>query len=239
MLADYKEEQIRCSGRLGNYLTLFLRVQHEIINQTHKISLRLRISREKDISDEDMNRLIELKENQVTVRLRAADKVLAKKSMPIDFMLDNNTNILLLEYEYEINNEQTLIMYYFGDIIIDNDDSKYLTNTSIKTDLVLTPIVIKKLFIDLICSELKKYSGSREQGKKPEDLIYYHHDFSIDTTIEPDFLELKINEGPWDRIDYKTFDLPIADYLRYIQVRGKKDNYYSYSNVIRLEPETI
>ncbi len=239
MLADYKEEQIKCSGRLGNYLTLFLRVQHKIIDKTHKISLRLRISREKDILDEDMNRLIELKENQVTVRLRAADKVLAKKSVPIDFTLDNTTNILLLEYEYEITNEQTLIMYYFGDIIIDNDDSNYLTNTTIKTDLVLTPVVIEKLFIDLNCSELKKYSGSRESGKKPEDLIYYHYDLSINTTIEPDFLELKINENNWTRINYRNFDLPIADYLRYVQVRGKKDNYYSYSNVIRLEPETI
>jgi len=235
MLIDYIEDKIKCNGKLGSYLTLYLRIQHKIVDGTHKISLRLRISREKDMSNEDINRLIELKENQVTVRLRVADKVLIKKSVPIDFISDNINNILLLEYEYEINNEETLIMYYFGDIIIDNDNSKYLTDTTIKSSLVLTPISVEKLFIDLTCSELKKYSGS----KKSEDLIYYHYDIYINTSIKPDFLEYKINQDPWTKLTFDTLTVVPKDYIQYIQVRGKKDNYYSYSNVIRLEPETI
>ena len=228
MLADYKEESIKCNGRLGQYFTLYLRVQHKIIEANHKIFLRLRITRERDVSDEDINKLVELKENQVTVQLRAADKVLSKKSISLDFMSDLSNNIVLLEYEYEINNEQTLTMLYFGDIIISNDKSDYLTNTTIKSSLVLIPIKQDRLFIDLIKLKSKKLI---------DNLPCYN--ISISTTIKPDFLEYKINQDSWIKLNDISFDVPIENYLKYIQVRGKKNNEYTYSNVIRIDPEVI
>ena len=130
-------------------------------------------------------------------------------------------------------------MNYYGDIIIDNDESGYLTSTTIKSDLVLIPVKGEKLFIDITKSDLIKYAETREAGKKPEDLIYYHYNITVNTTIEPDFLEYKINEEPWTKLEDKAFDLPIENYLRYVQVRGKKDNRYSYSNVIRMNQETL
>lgn len=223
MLVDYKEDKIKCSGRLGQYLTLYLRIKHEIINKSHKISLRLRIERTKDILNEDINRLIELKENQVTSRIRITDKVLVKKSLPIDFTLDDNINIVLLEYEYEINNEQTLLMNYYGDIIIDNDKSEFLTDATIKSSIILTPINDKKLFIEISKS----------------DLIFDEYTINIKSNIEPDYYQLKINEDDWIKIKDTSFKLQATNYFRYIQVRGKKDNYYSYSNVIRINPDYI
>ena len=223
MLIDYKEDKLKCSGRLGQYLTLYLRIKHEIINKSHKISLRLRIERTKDILNEDINRLIELKENQVTSRIRIADKVLVKKSLPIDFTLDDNINIVLLEYEYEINNEQTLLMNYYGDIIIDNDKSEFLTDATIKSSIILTPINDKKLFIEISKS----------------DLILNQYTIDIKSNIEPDYYQLKINENDWIKIKDISFKLQATNYFRYIQVRGKKDNYYSYSNVIRINPDYI
>ncbi len=240
MLVDYKEESIKCSGKLSQYLTLFLRINHEIIKDKHKISLRLRITRNKNVLDSDMNRLVNLKENQVTAQIRVADKVLIKKSVPIDFMSDNINNITLVEYQYEISNEQTLLMNYYGDLIINNDKSEYLKNTTIKSNLILTPIKNNKLFIELTKSELLKHPEVVERGYNKEDLIYYHYNLYIKNTITPDFLEIKINSNDWEKIELdKTniYQIPAVNYKRYIQIRGKKDNYYSYSNIIKIDAD--
>lgn len=242
MLVDFKEDKIKCSGKLSNYLTLYLRVKHEIINDLHKISLRLRIVRDIDVFNQDMNKLIELKENQVTAQLRILDKVLIKKHLPISFMNDSVTSITLLEYEYEIGNEQTLIMNYYGDLIIDNDNSEYLKNTTIKSDLLLTPVKNKKLFIELTKSELLKHPDKSDKWHNREDIIYYHYDLYLRNTIKPDFIEIKINDNKWEKIeleDNNIYQIPAVNYIRYIQFRGKKDNYYSYSNTIKIEADNI
>lgn len=242
MLVDYKEDKIKCSGKLSEYLTLYLRIKHEIINDTHKISLRLRIARDINIFNPDMNKLVELKENQVTVQLRILDKVLIKKHVPIDFMTNNITNISLLEYEYEISNEQTLIMNYYGDLIIDNDKSDYLKSTTIKSDLLLIPVKNKKLFIEVTKSDLLKHPDTVDKYHNREDIIYYHYDIYFKNTIKPDFIEVKINDDSWKKIELSTnniYQIPAVNYLRYIQFRGKKDNYYSYSNTIKIEADNI
>lgn len=222
MLVDHIENNIYCNGKLGNFFNLLLRISHEEINNTHKISLKLKLSKTKNISNSDLDTNIKLTENQVTARLRVADKVLIKKSLPIDFSSDLTTNINLLEYEYEINNEQPLIMNYYGDIIIDNDESNYITTTSIKSDLFLKSLKQDKLFIDLI--NLNK-------------IEYNSNSFSVNTTVTPDFLEYKVNSDKWIKFMNNSFFVPISNKPQIIQVRGKKDDYYSYSNSIRIDPD--
>ena len=114
-------------------------------------------------------------------------------------------------------------MNYYGDIIIDNDKSEFLTDATIKSSIILTPINDKKLFIEISKS----------------DLILNQYTIDIKSNIEPDYYQLKINENDWIKIKDISFKLQATNYFRYIQVRGKKDNYYSYSNVIRINPDYI
>ena len=220
MLVDYIENNIQCNGKLRDYYSLHLKVSNEEIGEVHKIGLRLKLVRNKPVYNTDIDTSIKLLENQVTVRLRAADKVLVKKSIPIDFSSDLTSSIVLLDYSYEISNEQPMIMNYYGDIIIDNDDSNYLMSSSLRADLFLKPLKNPRLFIDLDIESTDKKN------------IY----FRVSHNTEADFFEFKIGELSWIKLDSNHFILPHLDTVQYVQARGKKDDYYSYSNTIKIGP---
>ena len=217
MLADYIEEEINCNGKLGSFYKLYLRINHSIVNGVHNIKLRLRIGRIKNVSFPDLNTDIVLKENQVTAVLRVSDRVLIKKPIALNFS-GNISNITLLEYEYEINNEQPLVMNYCGDLLL-SDDSEYLEDTSIKSTLFLKSMKETKLFIDVSTKETPK-----------------EVDFLLSTNVEPDFIECKLDTASWNRLPGTIRKVLKTESEQIIQFRGKFDNKYSYSQAFRVSP---
>ena len=137
-----------------------------------------------------------------------------QKALDLDF---KNYNQAMIEYSYKITNENVLTSNIKG-VIEFTDDSNYLSETEIEDRLVLKPLKDNKLFIDIV-------------GINRPDTIQV----LINTTIKPDYLQYKTESFDWRKTEENQFYISKLEKVnQYIQVRGRKDDYFSYSNVIKV-----
>lgn len=215
---ELEEKSIVMNGRLGEYFKLYLRTKVSKDDLYNHLSIRARIVKDKDnIPYKLIDETKFLIEN-ATIYIKIKGDVVLKKSIDLDFI--NLDNIVLGIYNTNILNRELLNLDISAELVI-NDKSNYLTSTEMKSIAILTPIVEERLFIDLDMTE------------KPSTLY-----FTVKTTITPDFIEYKVNDLYWKPLTADYFEIGKIGKNQYIQVRGKKNNYYSYSNVIKFIEET-
>ena len=213
-MPDIKEIKVAMNGKLGKYYNLYLRTKTEKDDLYNHLSIRARIVKEKDtIPYELVNENNFLIEN-ATIYIKIKDDVVLKKNLSLDFI--NLDNIVLGIFNTDIVNKSLLTLNIEAELVID-DRKEYLTTSKINTNVTLLPIVEERLFIDLF-----------QEGKDKEYLY-----FSVQPTITPDFMEYKVNDSNWIKLDDNSFKIDRTYKNTYTQVRGKKNNYYSYSNVIK------
>ena len=212
-MPDIKETSIVMNGKLGKYFNLYIRTKVEKDDLYNHLSIRARIVKEKNtIPYELVNETNFLIEN-ATIYIKIKDDIVLKKNLVLDFI--NLDNIILGNFNTDVLNRELLTLEVKAELVID-DKKEYLTSTNINSAITLLPIVDERLFIDLSMEE--------------SDTILQ---FTVRPSIVPDFMEYKVNDLDWIKLDSNYFEVSKIGKNQYIQVRGKKNSYYSYSNVIK------
>lgn len=199
---------VKCNGKLGNSYQLYIKHDIQTIDNTNYLDLIFGI----DLLDSSNK--ISLNKNKSVLRLLIDNKEVKRYDMYLDFNKTTKINIL---HTYRANNIDTKILQISG-ILEVFDDSEYLENTSLSFGLSLPKIQKDKYSIKLSNVESNKESI-----------------FTIITNNNFDFIEKKVDINPWEKTA-NTFQVEKTERIQYIQVRGKKDSNYYYSNVIRLNP---
>lgn len=210
-MANINEKQIEMSGRLGQYYALNIRTKVEKEDLSNNLDIRARLIKSPEIinPEDEKNILIE----GAVLRLYINDTPVYKTTVDLDFI--HNDNIVLGNYNVDINSKETLNLKIRAELIVE-DKSKYLQTTGLGTVVTIAPILEDRLYIDIDMTE------------KPNTLY-----FTVLPTIKADRLEYKVNELDWKELDANYFEIAKIGKNQYVQVRGKKNNYYSYSNVIK------
>ena len=139
----------------------------------------------------------------------------------IDINFTNKNNLLLYTYKKDIYNKETVISNI--KIVLEvNEESNYLETSEIKQNFIIPPMKEDKLFIDLAHTIRN-------------NTIYCLASFNIN----PDLLEYKVNQNDWTKLDIENpnFSFEKDGTNQYAQVRGKLNNYYSYSNTVKIYKE--
>lgn len=209
-MGEYQTKTINCNGRLSKSYKVELRTKIDKDELEYSINIRLRLIK----VDSNENSIIQLLKKQTLFSIYIDNERVEQKVLDLDFKTYSQA---MIEYSFKISNEDVLSFNIKGEIEF-TDNSNYLSNTEITDRLVLKPLKDNKLFITI--------SGI----ERPEVIQVL-----INTTIEPDYLQYKTESTGWKKINNNIFHIPKLEILnQYIQVRGKKDYYFSYSNVIKL-----
>lgn len=193
----------------GESYKLELRVKTDKQEDKVIVSVRLRLLRD----DYKQDSIIQLLHKETCLSILFDNEVVEKKYVDLDFKTYNQ---VMIEYKYESHNEDVISTIIKGKLEV-NDPSEYLTDTEIESYLVIPSLKPEPLFIDLT-------------GERADSCIHYY----IAYNIEPDYIQYKTNNQDWTLLDGTNFDLPQVLGNQYIQVRGKKDDYFSYSNTIKV-----
>lgn len=193
----------------GESYKLELRVKTDKREDKVVVSVRLRLLRD----DYKQDSIIQLLHKETCLSILFDNEVVEKKYVDLDFKTYNQ---VMIEYKYESHNEDVISTIIKGKLEV-NDPSEYLTDTEIESYLVIPSLKPEPLFIDLT-------------GERADSYIHYY----IAYNIEPDYIQYKTNNQDWTLLDSTNFDLPQVLGNQYIQVRGKKDDYFSYSNTIKV-----
>ncbi len=193
----------------GESYKLELRVKTDKQEDKVIVSVRLRLLRD----DYKQDSIIQLLHKETCLSILFDNEVVEKKYVDLDFKTYNQ---VMIEYKYESHNEDVISTIIKGKLEV-NDPSEYLTDTEIESYLVIPSLKPEPLFIDLT-------------GERADSCIHYY----IAYNIEPDYIQYKTNNQDWTLLDSTNFDLPQVSGNQYIQVRGKKDDYFSYSNTIKV-----
>lgn len=177
--------------------------------QENKVLVSVRLKLIKDDNKQDS--IIQFIHKEACLSILFDNEVVEKKYLDLDFKTYNQ---VMIEYKYESYNEDVLSSHIKGRLEI-NDESNYLIDTEIESRLIIPSLKPDPLFITLT-------------GENLNNTINCH----IVYNIEPDYMQYKTNNQDWTLLDSNNFSVPIVPINQYIQVRGKKDNYFSYSNTI-------
>lgn len=211
MIANIKDVSTSLQGRLGQYFNMNLKVNHEPTDLAN--ILRIRVDLEKLHMPAEIEDNVTLIRDLATLMFIINGEVLHKIPVILDF---TNSTVISNMYTIEMTNLEA--SRFNLEICLDIDSkSNYITKTSLRNTFIVPPLKEDKLFIDL-------------EYKDSTDKIFC----SIYTTIEPDFLEIKDTTHDWEKITTKNPIVQKSGNHQYIQVRGKKNGYYSYSNVIKI-----
>ena len=204
-----------CNGRLTKSYKLELRTKVDKDELEYSINIRLRLIK----VDSDENSIIQLLKKQTLLSIYIDNERVEQKAVDLDF---KNYNQVMTDYTYKISNENVLTSNIKG-VLEFIDDSNYLEKTEIEDRLVLKPLKENKLFIDIT-------------GINRLDNIQV----LISTTVEPDYLQYKTESSDWKKVSTTPLYIPKLEGInQYIQVRGKKNDYFSYSNVIKIVNDKI
>lgn len=200
-----------CNGRLTKSYKLELRTRIDQDDLEYSINIRFRLMK----IDSKEDSIIQLLHKQTLLSIYIDNEKVEQKAVDLDF---KNYNQIMTEYSFKLTNKETTTFNIKG-IIEFTDDSNYLSNTELEDRLVLKPLKENKLFLDIT-------------GTDKGSLIY----ITVNTTTEPDYLQYKTNNKDWTKIKENIFNISkdLENKNQYIQVRGKKDDYFSYSNVIKI-----
>lgn len=200
----------QCNGRLKKSYKLELRTRIDKDELEYSINIRFRLMK----IDSDEDSIIQLLKKQTLFSIYIDNERVEQKALDLDF---KSYNQAMIEYSYKITNEDVLTSTIKG-VIEFTDDSSYLSETEIEDRLVLRPLKDNKLFIDIIGLD------------RPDNIQVL-----INTTVSPDYLQYKTESFDWRKIEKNQFYIPkLKKGNQYIQVRGKKDDYFSYSNTIKV-----
>lgn len=180
------EREIPVSGRLHNHYTLKLTTrQEDSIDNRDSLVVRLKI-----VHDKDKGSKVELIKNRVTTKLYINNILMHKESTYLDTTVENE--IQLLNYKEDILVTQPLLLNIKAVLEVD-DESAFIETTEITDAFILRARQNSKLFIDL-------------DYRESTTLIFC----TVETTLEPDFLEYKTNLQDWTRLPDKTQNFSIV-----------------------------
>lgn len=209
-MGELQTKTKQCNGRLSKSYKLELRTRIDKDELEYSINIRLRLMK----IDSNEDSIIQLLKKQTLFSIYIDNERVEQKALDLDF---KNYNQAMIEYSYKITNENVLTSNIKG-VIEFTDDSNYLSETEIEDRLVLKPLKDNKLFIDIV-------------GINRPDTIQV----LINTTIKPDYLQYKTESFDWRKTEENQFYISKLEKVnQYIQVRGRKDDYFSYSNVIKV-----
>ena len=198
------------NGKLGAYFNLALKPKITKVDDHNVVEVRLRLIK-LNMPDVLLDKVV----RTLNVKLKINDDVKLSNSVKLDLnqLIDN---IILLKYKIELYNQEPIKYNVNAEIKIE-DESGLLEDTSFNINIIIRPVEDRKLFVDLVGTEF------------PDKIIC-----SVVTTIAPDFLEYKMNDLDWTKLNGTSFSIDRLDKNQFIQVRGKKNNYFSYSNVLKI-----
>jgi len=150
---------------------------------------------------------------EVIFKLKVNNRVILFESREIDLKYFNNSIAINVPFEIDpigSNNLDIKASLY----VCSNQDSNYIGSSFIDERVFISNESNPKYTILLDRDELN---------------------FSILTLNDFDFIEYKLNDNFWKKLPNKKFSLLDEDLKNknYIQVRGKAENNYYYSNVIK------
>ena len=209
-MGEIKTKTKHCNGRLTKSYKLELRIKVDKDELEYSINIRLRLMKVDDKEDS----IIQLLKKQTLLSIYIDNERVEQKAVDLDF---KSYNQVMTEYSYKISNSDVLVSNIKG-VLEFIDDSNYLSETEIEDRLILKSLKENKLFIDI-------------KGIDRPEMVQV----LINTTIEPDYLQFKTESSDWKKIiEIPFFIQKNLKINQYIQVRGRKDDYFSYSNVIKI-----
>lgn len=203
-----KETITKCKGKLGESYNLVLNHFITMEDKLPILQIKIRLNKNMDVIPVVFN------EKPSTIRLLINNMPVAKENVYLDFT--NKDSITLLSYQKRCTNKDTELLQVEAELLIE-DDSEYLTNTKINTGIVVSGLLEPKLVINL--------NSVIQNNKVICNPI---------TNIVPDFLQYKIDENPWTKLESDNFTFKRTNKNQYVQVRGKYNGVYSYSNNIKI-----
>lgn len=206
-------ETIKCNGRLGEHFTLGVTtsVYDEEIYGRKGIKIKVHLKH-----DEHKEPDVQLFKGEASVKLRINDIPVAKDTVYIDTVKSDDTGLLTyITHIAQSDKAQALTIEAYLDV---DSESEYITNTTVRDKIKIPAISSDRLYLTLTLRE--------------SDEIAY---CSISTNTKYDFLEYKIDDTKWVKLEDTTqFSFKKSGKNQYIQARGKRDDYYSFSNVERI-----
>ena len=144
-------------------------------------------------------------------KLKVNDTLIFFKSVEVDLKYFTYPIAFLIPYKF---NKSKIMNISTALYVCSIRDSNYIGSSFINEKIYIPEKEEEKYFISL-----------------DRDIL---DNFVISTLTDFDFYEYKLNDNGWKKVNSKTFTL--SETLKtknYIQVRGKKENVYFYSNVIK------
>lgn len=185
-MANIKENTVSVNGRLKEHYTLKLTMkQEDSIDCRDSLVIRLKLTHDKDKGSR-----IELIKKEGVAKLYINNSLVLKQNVDIDTKV--NDEILLLNYKEDLLVTDPLLLNVKAVLEV-NDDSEFITTTEVEDSFILKAKQEQKLFIDL-------------DYRESTTLIFC----TVETTLEPDFLEYKTNFKDWTRLPDKTQNFSIV-----------------------------
>ena len=198
-MANIKENVVSVNGRLKEHYTLKLTMkQEDSIDNRDSLVIRLKL-----VHDKDKGSKVELIKKEVVAKLYINNSLVLKQNIDIDTKV--NDEIPLINYKEDLLVTDPLLLNIRAVLEV-NDDSEFLTTTEIEDSFILKAKQEQKLFIDL-------------DYRESTTLIFC----TIETTLEPEFLEYKTNFKDWTRLPDKTQNFSIVkNRTRYLGTSKRK-----------------
>jgi len=206
-------ETVKCNGRLGEHFTLGITtsVYDEEIYGRKGIKIKAHLKHD-PFKEPD----VQLYKGEASVKLRINDIPAAKDTVYIDTTNSDETE-LMTYITHIAQSDKTQVLTIEADLNVDSE-AEYITNTTVRDKIKIPSVSSDRLYLTLTLRE--------------SDEIAY---CSISTNTKYDFLEYKIDDTNWVKLEDTTqFSFRKSGKNQYIQARGKKDDYYSFSNVERI-----
>ena len=198
-MANIKENTVSINGRLKEHYTLKLTMkQEDSIDCRDSLVIRLKLTHDKDKGSR-----IELIKKEGVAKLYINNSLVLKQNVDIDTKV--NDEIPLLIYKEDLLVTDPLLLNVKAVLEV-NDDSEFITTTEVEDSFILKAKQEQKLFIDL-------------DYRESTTLIFC----TVETTLEPDFLEYKTNFKDWTRLPDKTQNFSIVkNRTRYLGTSKRK-----------------
>lgn len=198
-MTNSKELSVPINGRLKDHYTLKLTTrQEDSIDSRDSLVVRLKL-----IHDNDKGSKVELIKKEATAKLYINNSLVYKENLDIDTSV--NDEIALINYTDTLLLTQALLINIRAVLEI-NDESAFIETTEIADAFVLRAKQNQKLFIDLDYTE-------------STTLIFC----TVETTLEPDFLEYKTNFQDWTRLPEKSSNFSVVkNRSRYLDSSKRK-----------------
>ena len=198
-MANIKENTVSINGRLKEHYTLKLTMkQEDSIDCRDSLIIRLKLTHDKDKGSK-----VELIKKEGVAKLYINNSLVLKQNVDIDTKV--NDEIPLLIYKEDLLVTDPLLLNVKAVLEV-NDDSEFITTTEVEDSFILKAKQEQKLFIDL-------------DYRESTTLIFC----TVETTLEPDFLEYKTNFKDWTRLPDKTQNFSIVkNRTRYLGTNKRK-----------------